>query len=344
MGNNDEATTPKKRFVVKSSAMEEATTEQVVFCSPTLKRGTSRIFSSPRGKVQVQELVADPEANKRGTAGFWIARMCLTAILSGDACGNAHRHSNDMLKGEKLDATSRRRLMQHLALREKCMKLWPGTIDTLAYEDVAAVVDDLGKVLQEFPVVTNMALLKYAAKTHWNSLEEAAITEASAVLHFNALLDAFAPWAISGDESTFKFTAPQLPAVGLADDSIADAICFELVGHVAKYVGDCSEQMQVLTKVFCEQLLKKWVLAEDAEIGREATRVYNECRRFCKVLLFLRDPQLREHTEAAVLKDCKAIDDATLDTSGVASPFSIIGLALHDGGRDKEAPPGICEI
>ena len=52
----------------------------------------------------------DPEAQKRGTPGFWISRLDLRNILEGESCGRAASQAKHLLTTDKLDAGGRRRL------------------------------------------------------------------------------------------------------------------------------------------------------------------------------------------------------------------------------------------
>lgn len=149
-------------------------------------------------------------------------------------------------------------------------------------------------------------------------------------MHIGYILGTFAPWGHKADTDFDDVDKPFLNAGGLSDNSVCGAIRYELIGKAVQHVGDDGKHFHMFVNMFCEQLLAKWALPQEVEIGKEAALAYMQSRCCCKVLLFHRGPQLCEQTEAAVLKDCKAIDDAAINTRGRASAFTIAGKALYD--------------
>jgi hypothetical protein len=221
------------------------------------------------------------------------------------------------------------------------LKLWPGTIAGLPVEEVKEHVQALQKAGVQFPLATNMLLLKHHAQPHFSCIEEAETSEELARKSIVRVLDVFKPWDENGNQA-FDFEKPKLSAVGLAARSVADAIVYELfASNVAKWFGSARGTTANKLVLFCTELLEKWILPEHVEIDDAVADVYQKCRRASKVILFLEDAVVREGLTVNIIKDAKLVDEGAAHTDQDQTVFSVLGLALHEDTELNKALQGV---
>ena len=193
-------------------------------------------------------------------------------------------------------------------------------MQAITQRDLEDIIHDLHIAGVTLPIATNMEF-KYKARGIWATITTSKEDEVVVQDSIRKTLMMFLPWPLK--QQTFSYSEPLLCDVGLASHSIADAVLHELFGKFTEVLGCDTEINGAVVNAFCEELLLRWVLPEEAEISDDVAKVYMDSRRMAKVILMLRDPCIRPDTEVVVFKDAKLTDEAALQTTATACVFSM---------------------
>lgn len=184
----------RRRMCSADAAASSSFISPVKLGKAMLAKGASVSFCiSPAGKSPSHPPAAgDASEPKRGTPEFWIARMDLAEMMHKDACNQAKSSAETLLPKLKSDA-DRRRLREHLNLRERCLRFWPDTILDISREQLLADAEVLAKAGVAFPISAKMGVLRHRATGVWKHLEDIEAVESDKPASAIALLKMFVP-------------------------------------------------------------------------------------------------------------------------------------------------------
>lgn len=275
---------------------------------------------------------AQPEP-QRGTASFWIVRMKLATILSGEACNAAKSQALKLLP-KLTDDAQVRRLREHLALRERALRFIPDAVPPLSSypgQEVAEDIDAFIKAGVDLPLCTKMAIFRYHAGPMWDTVlrEDPGVAgEKDQIAVIKQLLRMHILW-LDGKSSEFNHRDPRLVDIGLTDHSLADVVLHEFWStKVCKMISTGAQSGMLVT--FCEMLLDEWVLTEEAIIGEECAQMFLDSKRVAYVLLQLLGGAITANTSPEVFSDASEIEQASFLTEGDPSLFTTVGQSINE--------------
>lgn len=333
-------TTPAKRFrrsmastdlfgeaedALSSLAIQKSRSDASILSSPVID--ISHVSPAKLGVSPSKIEAAAVDKERRGTAGFWIARMPLKLVLSGDNCGKAAHQAEQLLKNGKLENAGVRRLRRHMELRGMAMRLQKASLQQLTQDEASELITEVLKAGVEIPVHTKVEFIKFRAEPFWQAILSNENTTKSII----RLLDMFCPWQNKKLGHAFDFKEPILADAGMTDHSVSEALIFEFwSSQLASILANTSTLNLERAFEFANALLNRWIIPEDADIGTLTAKVYMESRKACKAFLYLKDPVLRMDTDITVWKDIRFIDELAHETTKPPSVFSIFGQALQE--------------
>ena len=268
---------------------------------------------------------SEGDSHQRKTAGFWISKLDLATILEGDSCGKSARWARELLAAGTLDATQTRRLRAHMGLRDAAMRLWPGSICKRRISEIHEDLDMLIASGTVIPVTTRMHVLRASAGVHWKSLTDDVFETSRCAKAIDQLLLMYQPWG-SESQTEFDHKEPRLHLVGLDDQSVGQALQYEIVAtYLVPWIESCDKDSKDLIQLFAERMVLKWQMPEDAEVGMHTFAKFIELRQFCRVATLLHNPVFTQATDMRVFDDFEKMVQASGQTSKEPTILSMVG-------------------
>ena len=130
---------------------------------------------------------------RKGTCGYYIARLNPEKILAGDGCIQSFNAAEAILP--RLDPHQRRVLNDHLAIRAVCVKMWAANMSAYTKEDL---IDDYRKVIKarvKMRSPTKVDVIRFIYGPVWNDIPKQSSTAQSQEMS-KAVLVATRPYTL----------------------------------------------------------------------------------------------------------------------------------------------------